>query len=658
MVVDPTTSSASQLQGEKVLVVGSGPVGMRFVQELLQRSPDAHVHMFGNEPYRPYNRVQLSSLLAGEKAPAAIEIPMPDAKAHPNFKYSVASIRDIDSDARHITDSLGQHYDFDRLVIATGAKPHVPNVPGKEAKGVYTFRSMKDTEALYSRVASARHVVVVGGGLLGIEAARGLRRRNTRVTLIQQGSRLMNRQLDEAAANLLAEKVREQGIDVVVDSGVREVYVKERVTGVRTYTGEEVECDTVLFCAGIRPNHELAIKAGIKVSSGIVVDDHLQTSKPNIYAIGECSEHRGRTYGLVGPGLEQAAILADVMTGGHSVYEGSQTISRLKVLGEDVVSQGEVVELPDRPRQREWVFRSKAKGQYRKLVIHRGRLIGAVGVGEWSDFNRIQEAVHAHRRVWVWQLLTFWLFGRLWPSKGASQIQNWPASAMVCQCNQVSQGQLMEAVANGCASVSELGEKTRAGTVCGSCVPLLSQLVGASTASQKGWQWIFGISVVALALVAAFLLMPESQVADSVQSVSWFESFWNDKFWKQVTGFTLLGMVALGLLMSLRKRLNLKWMGSFAGWRFLHLAIGVISVGMIALHTGFHTGENLNRWLLMTFIAVLLLGSLAGLVTSMSHRLNPSTAQTVQKSWNLLHIVAAWPLPVLLMVHVLTVYYF
>lgn len=642
----------------KVIVVGSGPVGVRFVDELLRRQPDAEVHLFGNEPVKPYNRVQLSALLAGEKTPEAIQLELPSVEKHPNFVFTVAAVKSIDPEAGTLEDSLGNRHRFDRLVLATGARAHVPNIPGNHAQGVYTFRNMIDTEALYSRLASARHVVVAGGGVLGVEAARGLLRFNTRVTLIQQGSRLMNRQLDDEAAAKLTAKLEADGVRVITDSGVREIYEDGRVTGVRIYSGEELPCDTVLISAGIRPNIELARQSGLKTAQGVVVDDHLRTSSERIFAIGECSEHRGKTYGLVTPGLEQAAIVAEFLCGGDSIYSGSTTVSRLKVIGEEVISLGEVSELIKRPRQYEICFRQKKRNCYRKLVVCKGELIGAVGFGEWNEFPRLQEIFQSGRKIWFWQLLWFWLTGRLWLLEAAGDVKKWPANAVVCQCNQVTQGELIAAQRNGANSVCSLSDQTRAGTACGSCKPLLSQLVGAVQEKVKNWQSLLALSVLAVVAVVLMVFVPDASVATSVQVQNSFEKIWNDKTWKQITGFSLLAMVALGMAMSLRKRLQWKWMGAFSGWRFLHALLGAACAVLIIFHTGFHLGDNLNRLLMVSFLGVLIMGALAGFVTGLSHTLSPARAQSVQKNWSFLHLLAAWPLPVLLAMHILSVYYF
>lgn len=643
---------------KKVIVVGSGPVGMRFVDELLRREPNANIHLFGNEPFQPYNRVLLSSLLSGEKNPEELKISMPSIEAHPHFSYTFAAIKYIDTTKKCVEDSLGNYHDYDQLILAMGARAHIPNIPGNQAHRVYTFRNMQDTQALYSRLASARHVVVVGGGVLGIEAAKGLSQLKTKVTLIHQGSRLMNRQLDDEAANMLSQKIQDSGIRVITNSGVREIYEDGRVTGVRIYSGDEIECDTVLLSVGIRPNIELARLSGLKTATGVVVNDQLRTSGDDIYAIGECSEHRGKTYGLVAPGLEQAAIAADVLTGGASAYLGSTTISRLKVIDEDVINLGEVSDLVQRPHQHEISFRQKKQGIYRKIVVHKGRVIGAVGYGHWPEFTRVQELYQSKRTLWLWQLVWFWLTGRLWLFQGADDVKKWPAAAIVCQCNQVTQGELLQARAKGCESVEQLCTQTRAGTTCGSCKPLLAQLVGSVQEKLAHWQWLMALSLIAVCTVIAVVVIPQAQVSETVQVNNIFESIWNDQYWKQVTGFSLLSMVAIGMLMSLRKRLNWSWIGSFSGWRLAHLFLGAISALLIIFHTGFHFGDNLNRLLMITFLAVLIMGSMAGFVTSLSHALSPSRAQRVQKGWSFLHVLVAWPLPILLIIHIFTVYFF
>ena len=303
-----------------VSIVGAGPSGIRLAQEILAIDPLAKIDLYGNEPYAPYNRAQLSAVLAREVQRDAIDLEMPAPGRYPNFTYRLANIVELDTAKHVITDVLGTSYPYEKLVLAVGSRARVPTLSGCDLKGVYTFRNLKDTDSLYARLASSRHIVVIGGGLLGLEAAKALRRANTRVTVLQQSGRLMNRQLDDRAAALLAEKVSDLGIEVMTGSRVAEILGERKVSGVRTGSGDLIECDTVLLCTGIKPNTELALRARLAIGKGIKIDDTLATSQPDVFAIGECAEYREATYGLVSPGYEQAAVLADRLCAGESLY--------------------------------------------------------------------------------------------------------------------------------------------------------------------------------------------------------------------------------------------------------------------------------------------------------------------------------------------------
>lgn len=667
VVVTPNATTANPvmpfepyLKKMKVIVIGSGPVAMRFATEFLQRSPQAELTLFGNEPYQPYNRVQLSALLAGDIQYDDILTNLPDKQSHPGFKLSICAIRSIKTASKTVIDAQGSTHNYDTLVIATGSRPHVPNIEGVQQTGVYTFRNLKDAEALYTRVNRTRHVAVVGGGLLGLEAARALLRHNTQVTLVQQSEWLMNRQLNHKAANILQQKVEALGIRVITRSGIRKIHGDGRVSGASTRDGDFIDCDTILLCAGIKANLEIARNAHITVGHGIVVNDHMQTSEPSVYAIGECCEHRGLTYGLVNPGFEQAAIAADIIAGGHSSYVGSLEISRLKVVGEDVCSMGKVSDLPQRPLQKHLSYSNKKRGVYRHLVIYKGRLIGALGLGEWHEQRRTQEAYQNGRRIWLWQQLYFLLFGKLWAFSDSQNLASWPRSTTVCQCNNITHGTLIDAVAAGCNSVSTLQQTTGAGTVCGSCKPLLGDLCGQTGKNQKETAWLPTLvgSLMAMAVFGALLFLPPLVVADSVLQQDTLEKIWNNKNWKQVTGFSLLSMSLLGLLMSLKKRLGLSKFGNYAWWRALHVFLGLMCAGVLILHTGLHFGANLNRLLMIDFLAIIFLGSLAGAVVSLSHTLGSHAAKRLREFWTWSHIFFTWPLPILLGTHIFTVYYF
>ena len=658
---DPSGDSITSPNGEQprhIIIVGSGPVGVRFANELLQSIPCAKVTLFGNEPHAPYNRVQLSNVLAGETARNGIDLLLPDPLKHPAFSFQICAIVSIDRHRKCIIDALGNRHDYHTLVLATGSRPFVPSIPGIQQPGVYTFRNLKDTDSLYARISSSKHIVVVGGGLLGLEAARALQRFNTSVTIIHQGPRLMNRQLDDESANQLLSSVTRLGIRVIVDSGVRVVHGDNRVNAVTTRNREKIICDTVLFCTGVTANSELARHAKLKVGRGIIVDNQLRSSDPDIYAIGECCEHNGLTYGLVSPGLEQAAILANVLGHGDASYTGSQQVAQLKVLGERVISIGEVADFGRHGLQRELVYQQQ--DCYRKLIVHRGTILGAVAIGEWPELRRVQEVFHGGERIPLWRQYLFRLTGQLWFDRTGRDVNFWPATATVCQCNNISQGSLVEAIGQGSTSFDSLCENTTAGTVCGSCRPLLQQLLGDQGPLEKTTARIpiLFASLVAILLVPIIFWLPGITISDTVQESAALQTLWNDKFWKQITGFTLLGLSLLGLLMSLRKKINSKRLGGFAYWRLLHVLLGVSCAVLVIVHTGFHLGANLNRLLIIDFLLVIGLGALAGLMLAFSHRFSPVQSQRYSKTLSWFHLLVSWPLPVLLASHILSVYYF
>jgi len=654
--------------GLRYVVVGSGPVGVRFVRELLSRQSDADVLLIGNEEVLPYNRVLLTALLSGEVAYDNIGLSLPNKAQHPNFQVMNMDVVSLDMDKREICDRVGVHYPYDRLIFATGARPFVPQIKGTDQSGVFTFRSLKDTEKLLARTSRARHVVIMGGGLLGLEAAKAMLRANTQVTVIQQGSRLLNRQLDEAAATVLQKKVEALGINVITQTGVREIQGQGRVTAVMTRDKQVIECDTVLLCTGISPNIELAI-GNVAVRKGIVVDDQLKTSNDSIYAIGECCEHEGATYGLVSPGYEQAAVLADHLCGGSANYAGSLEVSRLKVVGESVISMGDVTDLNYQPFQREISYR---KGdQYRKIVLRKGVIAGAVGIGDWPQAKRVQENFLRQEKINLWRQWYFNFTGRLWVESDSSSVTNWSDQAIVCQCNSISKGEIAACIQQGTAKqatcVSDVTERSGAGSVCGSCKPLVQELFigltqqeGATAAVEKEHAWFPTAiaSVIAVIIAAIVAFAPALAVSETVQKSAILEFLWNDHYWKQVTGFSLLGMSIVGLLLSLRKRMKKINFGQFSQWRFAHIFLGVACAVTLILHTGMHLGENLNQILMIDFLLVLILGGIAGTVVSLSHQMNAKQSMQVRKFFSWVHILVTWPLPALLGIHILTVYYY
>ncbi len=407
-------ASAANDEAMKVVVIGAGPTSIRFAYELLQRQPNTRLTLFGEEPQPPYNRMKLTSLLAGKVTFSEILSSLPSINTYPNFTQVCSTITQIDWRNKCVWDEHEIPHDYDKLIIATGSRPRIPNILGVNLSGVFTLRDLNDAESLYNRLARARHVVVVGGGPLGLEAAHALLRANTLVTLIEQCPYLMQQQLDEDSAEYLRTKIERLGVTVITSSGVRKILGDGRVTGVITRDGDKVICDTVLLCTGTKPAIDLARKARIKAGRGIWVDDDLATSAENVYAIGDCCEHRGKVYGTVNPGFEQAAIAAEIICHGSAKYKGSTDIGRLQIAGHSLAYLGDLADISPRPLLRKWTFQQRKNNIYRKIFTYKGILIGAVGFGDWPELKAIHQAYLSHKKIYPWQYLRFLLAGKLW----------------------------------------------------------------------------------------------------------------------------------------------------------------------------------------------------------------------------------------------------
>jgi nitrite reductase (NADH) large subunit len=369
---------------EQLVVVGNGMAAARLVDELTKVALGRYaIAVIGNEPRLAYNRVLLSSVLAGETASHDIEL-KPAAwwrDRGVTVKYGCLATA-IDVGRRELKLAHDESIAFSKLVLATGSTPLRLNMPGADLAGVHTFRDSRDVDLLLTLAARKKRVVVVGGGLLGLEAAYGLARRGAPVTLIHLMDRLMERQLDAPAAELLKSLVERKGIRILLNANTARLHGETHVEGVELADGCRIDADAVIFAAGIRPNGTLAKEAGIPVNRGIVVDDTLQTGAPNIFALGECAEHRGICYGLVEPAYEQARILARHLAGGAASYGGSVVATNLKVSGISVFSAGDFTDVDG---SETIVLNDVRHGTYKKLVISDGRLTGVVLVGDVGD---------------------------------------------------------------------------------------------------------------------------------------------------------------------------------------------------------------------------------------------------------------------------------
>jgi nitrite reductase (NADH) large subunit len=369
---------------EPLVVIGNGMAAARLAQDIAKRALGRYaVAVIGDEPRLAYNRVLLSSVLAGEIASQDIEL-QPAAwwrDRGVTLSYGQAATS-VDLQSRRVVLADGRLVPFSKLVFATGSQPLRLNIPGAGLPGVHTFRDSRDVDLLLTLAAAQKRVVVIGGGLLGLEAAYGLAKAGAPVTLIHLMDRLMERQLDAPAASLLKRLVEAKGIDVRLNASTKAIFGERAVEGIELADGTHIAADAVIFAAGIRPNAALAQAAGISVNRGIVVDDRLATSVDGVYALGECAEHRGLCYGLVEPAYEQAKVLADNLAGRTAAYAGSVLSTNLKVSGVSVFSVGDFTGTEGT----EAIVLSDARqGTYKKLVIAGGLLTGAILIGDTQD---------------------------------------------------------------------------------------------------------------------------------------------------------------------------------------------------------------------------------------------------------------------------------
>jgi nitrite reductase (NADH) large subunit len=369
---------------EPLVIVGNGMAAARLVDELVKTTLGRYaIAVIGDEPRLAYNRVLLSSVLAGETASHDIELKPATwwRDRGVTLKYGCVAT-EIDIGRRELKIAGDESIEFSRLVLATGSTPLRLNMPGADLAGVHTFRDTRDVDLLLALAARKRPVVVIGGGLLGLEAAYGLAKAGAPVTLLHLMDRLMERQLDAPAAALLKSLVERKGIEVILNASTQRIEGTARVEGVELADGRRIEAEAVIFAAGIRPNVGLAKEAGISVGRGVMVDDHLQTSTPDIFALGECAEHRGICYGLVEPAYEQGRVLAQHLAGKTAAYQGSVVATNLKVSGVSVFSAGDFVGAEG---SEAILLRDIGRGTYKKLVVADGRLTGAVLIGETAD---------------------------------------------------------------------------------------------------------------------------------------------------------------------------------------------------------------------------------------------------------------------------------
>jgi len=482
---------------QKLVLIGNGMAGVRALEELFKHnisddkgSDHYDITVIGAEPHPNYNRIMLSPVLSGEKTINEIILNSLEWYQENNITLVTGdAAKEISRVKKSVITESGKEFPYDRLLIATGSNPFIIPLPGADKEGVLGFRDIYDVNTMVQAAREYKKAVVIGGGLLGLEAANGLMKQGMDVTVVHLLDSLMERQLDKPASALLKASLEERGLTFMMEAQTAEIVGDARVAGVKFADGSQVDADLVVMAVGIRPNFELAQKAGLYCERGIVVNDTMQTYDPTIYAVGECVQHRNNCYGLVAPLFEQAKVAANHLAQvGSMRYVGSLTSTKLKVTGIDLFSAGEFNEQEgdDVLQMQELQMQDVASGVYKKLVIKDNVIKGAVMFGDTMDgtwyFSLMRDGTNiADFRKTI-------LFGQHDLGDAghgdATRVMSLPDDAEICGCNGVSKGDIVQAISkNGIFTLDEVRAHTKASSSCGSCTGLVESIL-ASTVGE------------------------------------------------------------------------------------------------------------------------------------------------------------------------------
>ena len=469
---------------QRLVVIGNGMAGARAVEDVLARGGAElfDITMFGDEPYGNYNRILLSNILCGIQDSSEIFInPLAWYDENNITLHAGSPVTAIDRASRMVQTESGLRATYDVLLIATGSRSFIPPMEGlsgpdgKMRRGVYGFRTIDDCDGIMASAKESKRAAVIGGGLLGLEAARGLLNHGCEVHLIHLGAHLMPAQLDSSAGAMLRKTMQAMGVHIHLQKNTAEILGADRVTGLRFKDGETLDCDMVVVAAGIKPNSEIGRSAGLTVERAIVVDNHMRSvDDMNIYVVGECAQHRGQVYGLVAPLWDQTKVFADHVTGADrdAAYHGSKLATKLKVMGVELASMG--ITEPEHENDEVVQFSEARTGTYKKLIVRDGRLVGGILMGDISKAAYLMQAFDRETPLPDERLSLLFDLGE--PAQKIT-LDEMPATAQICNCNGVTKEAIGACVASGKRTPKAVMQATRAGMGCGSCKSLVSDVV-------------------------------------------------------------------------------------------------------------------------------------------------------------------------------------
>jgi NAD(P)H-nitrite reductase large subunit len=648
-----TLSPPSRALGTLV-VIGNGMAGHRLCQRLV--AAGAHeryrIVVFGEEARPAYDRVHLTDLFAGRSEDDLQLAPLSWYEDHDiDLRLGDPAVA-IERRRRTVRSASGLQVAYRKLVFATGSSAFVPPIDGIGLSQVFLYRTIRDARAIREHARTARTAAVIGGGLLGLEAARALQQLGLELLIVEAAAAIMPTQLDQAAGKELERQIAALGIRVETAAMTKCIAADGAQRTLVFGDGTSLTVDMVVVAAGVRPRVELAAAAGLTCSptGGIVVDDDLRTSDPNIHAIGECASHRSQTWGLVAPAYAMADVLAANLTGASLRFAGRAPSTKLKLMGVDVATAGE-------PLETGVVIGFRSDGVYRRLRLEHGRLVGALGVGPWPEASQVQDATTRHQRLWPWQVARFENTGELWGQRRlpASRLR---VDSVVCSCLSITRGQVATACAGGTATVEAIAQRTGASTICGSCRPLIAELTGTRSERASPAWGLLAASAGAAVLVLMVLLATPVPLSASMRDPFRLDLLWRDTYLRQLTGCGLLGLSVIASLLSVRKRWRRLSLGAFTTWRSAHAAIGMLTLMMLAVHTGMRLGDNVNFALFASFATVNMVGAAAGGLTAVERACGTTLGAQCRRLLVGAHLIAMWPLPLLVVFHVIAVYYF
>ncbi len=459
----------------KLVMIGNGMAGLRTIEEILERDDERFdITIIGKEPYPNYNRIMLSNILQNKMSVEETIMNSYDWYDEHNIQLinNDPAIK-IDRNNQKVMTESGIEVDYDQCIFATGSKAFVLPIQGSDFPSVIGWRTIDDTKRMMEIAKSKKHAIVIGGGLLGLECARGLLDQGMEVTVIHLAEWLMEMQLDAKAGQMLKADLEKQGMNFELQANTKEILGEEDVEAVRLADGRVLEADLVVMAVGIRPYTELAKQSDLEVNRGIVVNDMMQTSDPNIYAVGECAEHQGKVYGLVAPLYEQGKVLADYLTDNDTEgYKGSTTFTSLKVSGCDLYSAGQIVESPEIKGIE--IFNS-VDNNYKKVFLKDGEVVGAVLYGNTDDGSRFYNMMKKHESIEDYTLVSLLTKGG---EEASNSIEDMADDETICGCNGVDKGTIVKAIKeNGLTSVDEVTKATKAGNSCGKCKGQIGEIL-------------------------------------------------------------------------------------------------------------------------------------------------------------------------------------